>query len=383
MGISANKNKLVIIAGEFSGDNHGAKLISALKSIQPDIEISGIGGELMIHEGLKAFYHIKQLAFLGIGEVIRHLPFICKVYFSILHNIKTNKPDAVILIDYPGFNLRLARAVKKAGIPVIYYISPQLWAWGKGRVKKVRNFIDEMLVVFPFEVEFYKKFDIDAKYVGHPLVDRYFHFVNPKNTTATEDKVLGILPGSRKQELEKLLPDMLECARILYVKKQIKKAIVARVENIPLSVYKKFIKNNDEYIEIYQGEMADFYNRLDAAIVSSGTATLETGYFQVPMVIVYRVNLLTWFLARLMVKLNRIGLVNIVAEKEIAVELIQNNFKPVQAAEIIEKLLDEKNNASMREKMHIIRDKLGMPGASIRAAQMILRKGKEKIIEHG
>jgi lipid-A-disaccharide synthase len=369
------KCKLVIIAGELSGDNHGAKLISALKSLQPAIEISGIGGDLMIQEGLKAIHHIKEISFLGFGEIIKHLPILYKVYHSILRRIRATKPDAVILIDYPGFNLRVARAVHKLGIPVIYYISPQLWAWGKGRVQKIKCFVDRMLVVFPFEFDFYQQYGIRAEYVGHPIVDRYYHSVNPKRMGLNDEKILGILPGSRRQEIEQLLPNMIASATILHNNNKIKKAMIARVNHIPLSIYTKFIKNKF-WIEIFEGEIADFYNQLDAALVASGTATLETGYFQVPMVIVYRVHFLTWLLARLMIKLDRIGLANIVAGKEIAVELIQNDFKPGKAARLIENLLDREINMKVRKDLHVIREKLGIPGASIRAAQLILMKEK-------
>ena len=233
-----------------------------------------------------------------------------------------------------------------------------------------------MLVIFPFEVDFYNQYGIEAVYVGHPLVDRYFRFINPKKTNPDSERILGILPGSRKQELEKLLPDMIDTAQILIRKNIIDRAVIARVDTVSLSTYKQYIKN-DTCIEIFQGEMVDFYNQLDAAIVTSGTATLETSYFRVPMIIVYRVGFLTWILGKCMVKLDRIGLANIVAEKEIAVELIQRNFKPDRAAGLIEELLDPLKNAEVREKMNIISDRLGHPGASIRAAQLILKKGKE------
>ena len=370
---SPEKRKFVMVAGELSGDYHGAKLISALKSLQPAIEISGIGGDLMIQEGLKAVYHIKDLSFLGIGEIIRHLPFIYRVYHAMLKKIKIIKPAAVILIDYPGFNLRLAGAVKKMGVPVIYYISPQLWAWGRSRVRKIKRFINSMLVVFPFEVGFYHQFGIVAEYVGHPIVDHYYHGVHPKSIRSDDEKIIGILPGSRIQEIEQLLPDMVASALILYNKRKIKKAVIARVKHIPISVYTKYIGNN-LWIEIYQGDMDHFYNQLDAALVASGTATLETGYFQVPMVIVYRVTFLTWLFARVMIKLKKIGLVNIVAGKELAAELIQRKFKPLKAARLLEDLLDNKKNEEIRKEMSVIREKLGVPGASIRAAQLILNK---------
>jgi lipid-A-disaccharide synthase len=367
---------LVIIAGEVSGDIHGAKLIRSLVSKTESIEVSGIGGDLMINEGLKAVYHIKQMAFLGLSEVIRHLPFIQRVFKDISNHIISTGPDAVILIDYPGFNLRLAKKIKKMDIPVIYYISPQLWAWGKRRVKKIKKFVDRMLVVFPFEVDFYKKYEIDAIYVGHPLVDSHFGQVKPKEYKS-DDRVLGLLPGSRQQELDKLLPDMITAAKLLYNDRKLDRIIIARVNNIPLSEYKKYLQGN-EFIEIYDGPIENFYNQLDVALVSSGTATLETAYFQVPLVIVYKVGNITWQLGKRLVKLEGIGLANIVAGKKIAQELLQNEFTPENAVKEISTIVDKQKNEAKRRELEIIREQLGQPGASDRAADYIIKFVSER-----
>jgi lipid-A-disaccharide synthase len=362
--------RLVIIAGELSGETHGARLIAQLRSQEPDLQITGIGGDKMIDAGMRALVHIKQMAFLGLGEIIRHLPFIFKVYRRLRKHIKDIKPDAVILIDYPGFNLKLARAVKKMNVPVIYYISPQLWAWGRRRVKKIKRTVDLMLVLFPFEEDFYKQFGINVRFTGHPLVDRYYHLVKPKETKEEEQKIIGLLPGSRIQELRLLLPDMIQTAQLLYEQGTITKALVAGVAHIDESVYHSYIEGKS-WCTLTMLPMEQFYNQLDAALVASGTATLETAYFRVPMLIVYRVYALTWYLGRLVVKLKQIGLANIVAGTHIADELLQDAFKPDAAAAALSSMLHPKNNNRIREKMKIVRDRLGLPGASEVAARLI------------
>ena len=364
--------KFIILAGEVSGDNHGGNLVAELKKQHPEIEFSGIGGDQMIQHGFEAIFHIRQMAFLGIGEIIKHLPFIRKVFRSLVEHVNKVKPDAVVLIDYPGFNLRFAKAVHKLGIPVIYYISPQLWAWGKHRVNKIRKYVGKMLVVFPFELDFYKKYGINAEYVGHPLVDEYHDVVSPKGVNETDEKVLGLLPGSRKHEIEQLLPDMLETTKILYDQKKINKAIIAKVENIPDEKYSSLISTDYPFVEIFTGSIPEFYNQINVAVVKSGTSTLETAYFQVPFIIVYRVSKLTWFLGNLLVKLDSIGLANIVAGKKVAEELLQNDFTPNKAAELISDLIKPEINKEKRKELKIVQEKLGEQGASKRAAESIL-----------
>ena len=363
------KNRLVLIAGEVSGDIHAARLIAALKKLIPDLEISGIGGDLMSEQGLTPVFHIREMAFLGIGEVLRHLPFIRKVFREMVERVAETRPAAVILVDYPGFNLRFAAKIHKLGIPVIYYISPQLWAWGRRRVKRIRKYVDKMLVIFPFEQTFYKDYGINAEYVGHPLADRHFDHVHPKSMLKGKS-ILGLLPGSRIQELEKLLPDMIGAAQQLIKQGVVEKAVILTVPTIAESIYEDYI-GEAEAIDLSDTTAADYFNNLDAAIVSSGTATLETAYFQVPLLIVYRVSALTWYLGKLFVKLKMIGLANIVAGKPIAAELLQNDFTGTRAAAELKKLLDPQMNAQKREELKIIKEKLGDPGASQRAAEKI------------
>jgi lipid-A-disaccharide synthase len=360
---------LIIIAGEVSGDIHGSRLVAALKSLNPHLDIQGIGGDLMVKEGLKPKFHIKQMAFMGLLEVLKHLPFIKKVFREMINLVNTAQPAAVILIDYPGFNLRFAKKIYKMGIPVIYYISPQLWAWGKKRVFKVQKYIKKMLVIFPFEKEFYEDYDIDADYVGHPIVDHHVGHVNPKET-GKGDLTLGLLPGSRHQELENLLPDMIKTARMLKDSAKIDRILLLKVNSISLDVYNKYIGDNS-FIELHRSTPESFYNQLDVALVSSGTATLETGYFRVPMVIVYRVSPLTWFFGSRLVKVDFIGLVNIVAGELISEELLQNDFQPEKAKIELERLLDPEVNRNVRNKLAIIKEKLGMPGTANRAAKII------------
>ena len=362
---------LVIVSGEVSGEMHAASLIRELKKMHPKIKFSGIGGDRMMAEGFHPLFHIRQMAFLGLGEVIRHLPFIQKVFRVLLAHIRQVNPQAVILVDYPGFNLRLAKKVKRLGIPVIYYISPQLWAWGKRRVKIIKKYVDRMLVLFPFEVEFYARHVLRAEYVGHPLVDIYQNHVEPKIFNPSGEKVLGLLPGSRMQELQKLLPDMVATCDILRQKKLIDRVLIACVDHIPDPVYARYL-GKENYFVLYRGNLDGFYNQLDVALVSSGTATLETAYFRVPMVIVYRVHQLTWSLGKLLVRLDRIGLANIVAQEKVADELLQDDFQPDKAAVLLAGLLQKDINSKMREKLRIIQEKLGKPGASRKAAENII-----------
>jgi lipid-A-disaccharide synthase len=360
---------IIIIAGEVSGDIHGSGLIAALKKLEPSLDVQGIGGDRMIREGLKPLFHIKQMSFLGLWEVLKHLPFIKKVFLDMTELVKSLQPAAVVLIDYPGFNLRFAKKMHKMGVPVIYYISPQLWAWGKKRVFKIKRYIKKMLVIFPFEKDFYNDYGIDAEYVGHPLADNHFYHVNPKVTRKT-DITLGLLPGSRRQELENHLPDMIKTAKLLKDSSKISHIYLLTVDTIPEDEYRKYIGENS-FIQLYTSSSESFYNQLDAALVSSGTATLETGYFRVPMVIVYRVNPLTWFFARLLVKVDVIGLVNIVAEEIVAKELLQNNFHPEMAKVELERLIEPTVNVEVRENLAVIKKNLGEPGAAARAARAI------------
>jgi len=364
--------QILLIAGEVSGDHHGAALVKELKKLDPEYSFFGIGGDGLKSEGMDILFHIEEMAFLGIGEIIRHLPFIKRVKESLIKKAKNEKPVCAVLIDYPGFNMRMAKALKQLQIPVLYYISPQLWAWGKGRLKNVQKYIDKMLVLFPFEKKFYKDHDIEAEYVGHPIVDKHVPFLEETSRRIDPQNIsIGLLPGSRKQEVNYLMPKMISAARQLFNQNKINRAEIVKVAQLPNSLYSNMLTDVDTFITIVEKPLNETLPKYDAIIVASGTATLETGYFGVPMLIVYHVNPLTYWLGKLLVKVPFIGLVNIVAEKQVAFELIQKDFTVEAAISHLNKIIEPKENLRIREELKIIRDKLGQPGASSRAAQFV------------
>ncbi len=370
----AVQKNILLVAGEVSADQHGAALLKALTQLNPNLKFWGIGGDNLAENGMELLFHLEKLAFLGVGEVVRHLPFIRRVMRTVETQARERQPACAILIDYPGFNLSLAARLKKLNIPVVYYISPQLWAWGKHRVKKIKKYVDKMLVLFPFEQAFYAQYGIQAEYVGHPLVDKHFlHLPEHFKEVETGNEIMGILPGSRRNEIETLLPKMLKTAALLQQEKRIQKACVLKVPHLPREIYQNILDKVGTKAEVIEEPMYRFLPKLDVALVTSGTATLETAYFAVPMVIVYHVNALTYWLGRMLVKVDHIGLANIVAEEEIAPELIQNDFTPRRAAALLKEMLDPQKNKSIRGKMRVVRKKLGEPGASQRAAQIIHR----------
>ncbi|MEJ2055489.1 MAG: lipid-A-disaccharide synthase [Calditrichaceae bacterium] len=365
-------DRILIIAGEVSGDHHGAALVKELKKLKPELKFFGIGGDLLKKEGMDILFHIEEMAFLGVGEVIRHLPFIWQVKNELIRRVKREQPLCALLIDYPGFNLRIAQTLKSLGIPILYYISPQLWAWGHRRVDKIRKYVDKMIVLFPFEEKFYNSHGIKADYVGHPLVDRHAEHLPKEIRKIKPGKILlGLLPGSRKQEIHSLLPKMIETARKLKKDGKINSVEIVKVSHLSMQSYEKFLKDDDNFITIIE---TDLYKRLpeyDAVLVASGTATLETGYYGVPMLIVYNVSLLTYLLGRMLIHVPFIGLVNIVAEKQVALELIQNQFTVKKAVKHLSVMLKPDNNFEIRKTLHVIREKLGAPGASKRAAGVV------------
>ena len=364
--------EIFLVAGEVSADHHGAALIRALRSFT-EVNVFGLGGDALQVEGMELTVHLKTMSFLGLSEVVRHLPYIKHVRDRLLEQVDRKKPDLAILIAYPGFNLRLAKQLRQKGIPVVYYISPQLWAWGKRRVNKIRKYVDKMLVLFPFEKTFYEQHGIPAEYVGHPLVDHHFEHLPPNGKPFEADKaVLGLLPGSRKQEVVSLLPRMLQVARNLHAQGRVKQVHILKAPHLPEKMYRGQMTENDAFIELKEEAIHRFLPGIDVALVASGTATLEVGYFGIPMVIVYQVQALTFWLASKLVKIKHIGLVNIVAETEVAKELIQHSFTVESAVHEITALLEPQTHEQVHKKLSLIREKLGEPGASQRAARAIV-----------
>jgi lipid-A-disaccharide synthase len=365
----------MMIAGETSGDTHGAGVVRELKRRQPGIEIFGIGGDNMRREGMTLIYHVRELSFMGFAEVIRHLPLIRSVERTLDQLLKLKKPDAVVLIDYPGFNLRFARAAKKRGIKVVYYISPQVWAWNKGRVKKMRGIVDKMLVVFPFEEEIYRNEGIDVQFVGHPLLEE----INVEWSKAQfckrfdldpSKKILALIPGSRRQEIVGLFSVMVRAAMELHDENL--QVAVAVAPNLSLDLYKDNLPPNAE-VRFVQEATHELMKSADAAIVTSGTATLETACLGTPMVVVYRTSWLTYLIGRMLVRIKNIGLVNIVAGKTIVPELIQGKaIVPNIRRRVMELLRQDESKDLMKRELAVVKEKLGTPGASRRVAEAVL-----------
>ena len=365
-----------MIAGEVSGDLHGAALITELKKMDENVDVFGIGGDMMKSAGMKEIYHINNMAFLGFLEVIRHLPFIKKVQKDLLKLVEEKEIKTAVLIDYPGFNLNIAKKLKAMGVKIIYYISPQVWAWGPGRVKKIKKLVDKMLVVFPFEEEFYKKSGVSAEFVGHPLLERIsgYNFM-PKEELFEkfglnkEKEILLLLAGSRKHEVEKIFPAAVEAA--VKAGEEFNLQVVAACSpNIDESFLNEItgVKN----FKAVKGYTYDLMKHSKFGIIKSGTSTLEAGLFGLPMVIVYKTSYLTYLIGKNLVKVNNIGMANIVAGEKVAAELIQNDVSPDSIYRECKAIL---SNAEVyddiKAKLKKIKDKLGSSGASARAAGII------------
>ncbi|MFA5059774.1 MAG: lipid-A-disaccharide synthase [Candidatus Omnitrophota bacterium] len=377
--MDSKEKHILIIAGEASGDMHAASLVDEIKLLDPSIIFSGVGGGKMRASGVKLFADITDLAVVGFVEVLKHFSEIKKIFNLVLAKIDEIKPTAVILVDYPGFNLRLARELKKKGVKVIYYISPQIWAWKEDRVALIKECVDKMLVLFQFEKELYAKHGIDADFVGHPLLDMInvqvsrdmlFRSIN----FATNKLTIGLLPGSRQKEVETHLPVMLGAANILYQQNQKLQFLLMRASTISKSVLEHPIRHYNFPIKIIDDQTYVGINACDICMVASGTATLETAILQKPMVVIYKTSLLTWMLAKLFVKIPCIGLVNIVAGQKIVPECIQFEATAVHIANELKSISsNEFKMNQIKSALGFVKSSLGEPGASRRAAESVLK----------
>jgi len=369
-------NKILIIAGEVSGEMHGAALVAELKNSNRDLEFFGIGGDNMINAGVETLQHIKDMAFLGFVEVIKHLPFILKVEKAIIDFVKLNKIKLAILIDYPGFNLRIAKKLNKLGVKVVYYISPQIWAWHQSRIKKIKNRVDKMLVVFPFEKKFYTDGDVSVEYVGHPLVERIeeFNFKSKDeffNDLGIEKEILLILPGSRKHEIEKHLPELIKSADIISRNNNLQ-IIVACSENLDEEYLQQFISS--ENVKIVKGNTYNLLKHSKFGIIKSGTSTLEAAIIGLPFVVIYSTSKLTYELAKRLVKIDHIAMPNIIAGKTVVREFIQSDVNAELISEYVQSLLDNESDLNnLKLELNKIKTQLGGTGASKNAAEIITK----------
>jgi lipid-A-disaccharide synthase len=368
---------IFIVSGEESGDKHGASLIKALKRRVPDLKVGGMGGEKMIEAGLDGISS-RELSVVGIIEVIEKSPKIIKTFKELKDRLKAGRFDAVILIDFPDFNLRVARAAKRLGIPVIYYISPQVWAWRRGRIKKIATLVDKMLVVFPFEVPIYERAGVDVEYVGHPLIDSARCELTKEEARAElgleEGRTyVALLPGSRSAEVRRHLPVMLGSARLIEAGlKESPGFLLPAAGSIDPDDLD--IPEDGPEVKVLWGRMSEVLKASDAAIVASGTATLETAVIGTPMVIVYSMSPVTYGIARILVGVEQIGLPNILAGRNVVTEFIQDSATPPNiSGEILDILKDTEKRNGIISGYREIRDGLGPGGAAERAAEAVMQ----------
>jgi lipid-A-disaccharide synthase len=377
--------KILIVAGEASGDLHGSSLIRELKNINSYLQFFGIGGDRMRKEGMELVYHIDKLSIMGFFEVLKNIGLIREVMKTMVKLAEERKPDLVVLIDYPGFNLRFAKRVKKMGIPIAYYISPQVWAWGGNRVKKMKGLIDKMIVIFPFEKELYKKFDIDCEFVGHPLLEVVRPVLSKEDFQSKFDLrknevLLGLLPGSRWQEVEKILPIMVQTAELLGARIKNPRVMLGLASTIKKEKVQIILDQFKSKVEIIENLTYDLMKHSDLLLVASGTATLESAILGTPFVVLYKTSFWTYLLAKSLVSIPNIALANVVAGKKIVPEYIQNKAVPKDIAEEMYDILTNKPRyKSIQNELGLVKEKIGSfhslqvgeAGASKRAAQII------------
>lgn len=371
------QKRILIIAGEASGDMRAAEVVRAIKKTHPHYHFVGVGGDSMKAQGVHLIDDIKDLGVVGFLEVIKHLPIITKIFNNITAYIDKNPIDAALLVDYPGFNMRLAKVLKMRGIKVIYYVSPQVWAWKEKRVKVLQHIVDKMIVLFPFEKEIYAKYGMQVDYVGHPLVDEVKITEPPSSIKAQlgikpQMPTIGLLPGSREKEITRHLPVMLEAAKILQAKNPNRRFIVLKAPTIEKSMLQTMITQSQLNAIIYEGPPYNGIGTMDAIMVASGTATLECGLLLKPMVIMYKTAWPTFWLAKSVVKIPYIGLVNIVAGKKIIEELIQDDASPEKLAFAIENIFSNPNAyGQITNDLATVKIRLGASGAGARTAAII------------
>jgi len=351
---------VLIVAGEASGDAHGARLVNAVKEKDPSINFYGVGGSDMRAAGVDVDTDASELAVVGIWEVIAHRKVIFAVLNDLKERLRTSPPDLLLLIDYAEFNLKLAEYAKSIGVKVLFYISPQVWAWRQGRVNKIRNSVDMMAVIFNFEKEFFLKHNVPAKYVGHPLS----HNVKPnikkqeflkQNNIITSHKVVGLFPGSRKSEIKRLLPIILESAKILKQKDPNIEFLLPLASTLSQQDLAQYLNESTLNIHVIKDNAFNVMNACDAIVTVSGTVTLEIALIGTPLIIINRVSWLTYLIVKNMIKIPYIGLCNIVANKLIAPEFIQKDATPEKIAKALFELInDEDKNKETRKKLGLI-----------------------------
>lgn len=371
-----NSNNVLIIAGEASGDLHGASLIRELKKIDSSLKIFGVGGNKMLAEGMELIYHIDKMAFLGFVEVVKHLPFIKKVQRDLIDEVKKRNVKEVILIDYPGFNLSIAKKLKSLDLKLIYYITPQVWAWGKGRVKNIKELFNKVLVVFPFEEKFFKSKNVNAEFVGHPLIQEINSYnylnrdqLNNKFGLDPAKEILLILSGSRKQEVKTIFPEAIKAASRL-VDEFDMQIVVACSSNLDEKVFYEL--TDQKNFKVIKDYTYDLLKHSKFGIIKSGTSTLEAGLMELPFVIVYKTSWLTYLIGKSLVKIKNIGMANIVLDEQVVPELIQNQANEKNIYSTAKNILSDDGLLNrMKLRLSRIKKVLGEKNAPKNAAKII------------
>ena len=374
-----NPKTIFLIAGEASGDSRGAELVQALEKENPTLAFEGLGGPKMQAAGVKLLYDLTSLAALGFGDVLRQYFQIRKIFYEALHHVQSLKPAAIVFIDYPGFNLRFAKKIQKK-FPVFYYVSPQVWAWGGRRINTIRHVVDHMIVLFQFEESLYKSAGIPVTWVGHPLVETC-RASKSKSELKQEfgipdnKRTIALLPGSRESEVKRILPVILESARL--IQNQIKNVcfLLSETSHVSKNLYNLILQPLQGKVEMKQvaDRMRDLLEISDSAIVTSGTATLETALAQIPFTILYKTAWSTYEIGKRVIRIPYIGMVNVIAGRKIVQEFIQNDADPKKiASEILRIMNDTSYYSQMTSQLKTVKEKLGPPGASTRAAKAII-----------
>ncbi len=371
--------RIFFVAGEHSGDLQGSLVLSHLKQLRPDLKAEGIGGPLMKKAGLECLHSIDELAVIGFVEVLKNLRHLWSIFNDVKNHIIANPPDMLVLIDYPGFNVRLAEVARGHGIHVVYYICPQVWAWHASRVKKITKVINEAVVVFPFEVDIWRKAGAEVNWFGHPLIGVSESRTPPadfrRDLGVGAGPVVSLLPGSREQEIYYILPPLLATAEIILRKEPGTRFLLPVAGTIPDSLLRPYLESCKLPLTVLRGKTYEAMDISDLALVASGTATLETAIIGTPMIIVYQTNWFTSILSKFLIQAPHIGLPNVVAGRQVVPEFIRWQFHPEAVArEALSILEDPSRRRKIREDLGEVRSILGEKGASRRVAEHLLKR---------
>jgi len=366
-------SRLLVVAGEASGDQHGARLLAELRVLVPDLECFGLGGDEMARQGLESAAHSRDIAVVGFSEAFKVIPRARRILRALLEECERRRPAAALLIDSPGFNLHLARRLRSRGIPVVYYVSPQIWAWRRGRVHAIARRVQRMLVLFAFEAELYRRHGVPVSHVGHPLVDEVPALDHVLDDGTARRPRVALLPGSRESEVRALLGAMLGALERVQHARGVE-VILIEAPTLPPGLFDELLADSELRLERVRERRLQALAGCHLALCASGTATLEVGLVGTPMIVLYRVSRFTSLLGRVLLRVPFIGLVNLVLGREVAPELVQGDVCPERIGALVERLLDDRAALlEMRRSLAPLRARLGEPGASRRAAEEVAR----------